>query len=109
VTGNQDFSPYRSLILLERSEASITISNGSIHGPGQNRRICVGEKKKLNIGLDFTFQTKDNGSLEYYIRKVKGLLWEFRYLPTYLILSFTNVGTISNRGVELVKLATHEA
>ena len=61
VTGNQDFSPYRSLILLEQV-----------------------------------------GSL-YYIRKSEDLLWEFQVsVPPYLYpYLFTNVGTISNRGVEL--------
>ena len=62
------------------------------------------KKNELNIGLDFTVANKRlSGSLEYYIRKSEDLLWEFQVsVPPYLYpYLFTNVGTISNRGVEL--------
>ena len=107
VTGNQDFSPYRSLILLEQV-GSLYYNQQWInsYGPGQNPNpdLRWEKKKELNIGLDFTISNKKiNGSLEYYIRKSEDLLWEFQVsVPPYLYpYLFTNVGTISNRGVEL--------
>ncbi len=107
VTGNQDFSPYRSLILLEQV-GSLYYNQQWInsYGPGQNPNpdLRWEKKKELNIGLDFTISNKKlSGSLEYYIRKSEDLLWEFQVsVPPYLYpYLFTNVGTISNRGVEL--------
>lgn len=107
VTGNQSFSPYRSLILLERV-GSLYYNQEWInsYGPGQNPNPDLKWEKKneLNIGIDFTLANKKlNGSLEYYIRKSEDLLWEFQVsVPPYLYpYLFTNVGTISNRGVEL--------
>lgn len=107
VTGNQDFSPYRSLILLEQV-GSLYYNQEWInsYGPGQNPNpeLRWEKKNEVNIGLDFTISNrKINGSLEYYIRKSEDLLWEFQVsVPPYLYpYLFTNVGTISNRGVEL--------
>ncbi|MDQ3015405.1 MAG: SusC/RagA family TonB-linked outer membrane protein [Bacteroidota bacterium] len=107
VTGNQDFSPYRSLILLEQV-GSLYYNQEWInsYGPGQNPNpdLRWEKKKELNIGLDFTISNKKiSGSLEYYIRKSEDLLWEFQVsVPPYLYpFLFTNVGTISNKGVEL--------
>ncbi len=107
VTGNQDFSPYRSLILLERV-GSLYYNQEWInsYGPGQNPNpdLRWEKKKELNIGIDFLIANKKlNGSLEFYVRKSEDLLWEFQVsVPPYLYpFLFTNVGTISNRGVEL--------
>jgi TonB-dependent starch-binding outer membrane protein SusC len=106
-TGNQDFSSYQSLILLERV-GSLYYNQEWInsYGPGQNPNpdLRWEKKKELNIGLDFTMSNhKINGSLEFYVRKSEDLLWEFQVsVPPYLYpFLFTNVGTISNRGVEL--------
>lgn len=107
VTGNQDFSPYRSLILLERV-GSLFYNQEWInsYGPGQNPNpdLRWEKKKELNIGVDFSvLSNRLSGSLEYYIRKTTDLLWEFQVsVPPYLYPTlFTNIGTISNRGVEL--------
>ncbi|MDZ4747846.1 MAG: SusC/RagA family TonB-linked outer membrane protein [Saprospiraceae bacterium] len=107
VTGNQDFSPYRSQILFEQV-GSLYYNQEWInsYGPGQNPNpdLRWEKKKELNIGLDFTIANKKlSGSLEYYLRKSEDLLWEFQVsVPPYLYpYLFTNVGTISNRGVEL--------
>lgn len=107
VTGNQDFAPYRSLILLERV-GSLFYNQEWInsYGPGQNPNpdLRWEKKKELNIGVDFSvLSSRLSGSLEYYIRKTTDLLWEFQVsVPPYLYpYLFTNVGTISNRGIEL--------
>lgn len=107
VTGNQDFSPYKSLILLERV-GSLFYNQQWInsYGPGQNPNpdLRWEKKKEWNIGVDFTVLNKRlSGSIEYYERKTEDLLWEFQVsVPPYLYPTlFTNVGTISNRGIEL--------
>lgn len=107
VTGNQDFRPYQSLILLERV-GSLYYNQEWInsYGPGQNPNpnLKWEKKKELNIGTDFSiFHNRLSGSIEYYIRKTEDLLWQFQVsVPPYLYpFLFTNVGTISNQGVEL--------
>ncbi len=107
VTGNQDFGPYRSLILLERV-GSLYYNQQWInsYGPGQNPNPDLRWEKKneLNVGVDFSVLNKRlSGSVEYYVRKTTDLLWEFQVpVPPYLYpVLFTNVGTISNRGIEL--------
>ncbi len=106
-TGNQDFSPYRSLILLEQV-GSLFYNQEWInsYGPGQNPNpdLRWEKKKELNIGVDFTVLNKRlSGSIEYYERKTEDVLWEFQVpVPPYLYPTlFTNVGTISNRGLEI--------
>ncbi len=112
VTGNQDFSPYRSQLLLERV-GSLYYNQQWInsYGPGQNPNpdLKWETKNELNIGLDFSVLNKRlNGSIEYYVRKTEDLLWEFQVsVPPYLYPTlFTNVGTISNRGIELTLNST---
>lgn len=107
VTGNQDFAPYQSQILL--SKVGNFYSNGqwiASYGPSQNANpdLRWERKHELNIGTDFAFlNSRLSGSLEYYIRKTEDLLWEFQVsVPPYLTNTlFANVGVISNRGIEL--------
>lgn len=112
VTGNQDFGPYRSLILLERV-GSLYYNQEWInsYGPAQNPNpdLRWEKKKELNVGTDFAiFNKRLSGSIEYYKRKTEDLLWEFDVsVPPYLYRTlFTNVGTISNQGIELTLNST---
>lgn len=107
VTGNQDFSPYKSQILLARS-GSLYYNEQWINAfePAQNPNpdLRWEKKKELNIGTDFAFfGSKLRGSLEYYFRRTEDLLWTFQVsTPPYLYKElFANVGTISNQGIEL--------
>jgi TonB-linked SusC/RagA family outer membrane protein len=107
VTGNQDFAPYQSLILLNRV-GSLFYNQQWInsYGPGQNPNpdLRWEKKKEYNLGLDFSFlDQRLSGSLEYYKRKTEDLLWNFEVpVPPYLFNElFTNVGTISNEGFEV--------
>ncbi|WP_225035273.1 SusC/RagA family TonB-linked outer membrane protein [Winogradskyella sp. SM1960] len=107
VTGNQDFSPYQSLILLNRV-GSLFYNQDWInsYGPGQNPNpdLRWEKKKEYNVGIDFSmFNQRFSGSLEYYKRKTEDLLWNFEVpVPPYLFNQlFTNVGTISNTGFEV--------
>lgn len=107
VTGNQDFAPYQSLILLERV-GSLFYNQEWInsYGPGQNPNpdLRWEKKKELNVGVDFSvFNRRLRGSIEFYERKSEDLLWEFDVsVPPYLYKKlFTNVGTVSNAGIEI--------
>jgi TonB-dependent starch-binding outer membrane protein SusC len=107
VTGNQDFAPYQSLILLERV-GSLYYNQEWInsYGPGQNPNpnLRWEKKKEFNVGVDFAvLQQRLRGSIEFYERKSEDLLWLFKVpVPPYLYRElFTNVGTISNRGIEI--------
>lgn len=112
ITGNQDFSPYQSEILF--AKIGNFYYNGqwiSTYGPDQNANpnLRWEKKQELNIGADFSlFSNRLSGSLDYYVRKTVDLLWEFQVnVPPYLVNTlFTNVGTISNRGIELTLNAT---
>lgn len=107
VTGNQDFGAYQSLILLQKV-GSLFYNQQWInsYGPGQNPNpdLRWEKKKEYNVGLDFSFLNQRlSGSIEYYERKTEDLLWNFQVpVPPYLFNElFTNVGTISNKGVEI--------
>lgn len=107
VTGNQDFNPYQSQILLDRV-GSIFYNQEWInsYGPSQNPNpdLRWEKKKEYNFGLDFSlFDQRLSGSIEYYERQTEDVLFNFDVpVPPYLFNElFTNVGTISNRGLEL--------
>lgn len=107
VTGNQDFGAYQSLILLKRV-GSLYYNQKWInsYGPGQNPNpdLRWEKKKEYNLGIDFSFfNQRFGGSIEFYKRKTEDLLWNFEVpVPPYLFNElFTNVGTISNSGVEV--------
>ncbi|MFH6956494.1 SusC/RagA family TonB-linked outer membrane protein [Flavobacterium aquidurense] len=107
VTGNQDFDPYQSLILLQRV-GSLFYNQQWInsYGPGQNPNpdLRWEKKKEYNIGVDFSILNQRlSGSIEYYQRKTEDLLWKFQVpVPPYLFNElFTNIGTISNKGIEV--------
>lgn len=107
VTGNQDFAPYQSLILLERV-GSLFYNQEWInsYGPAQNPNpdLRWEKKKEFNFGIDFSvLRQRLKGSIEVYERKSEDLLWTFDVpVPPYLYKTlFTNVGTISNTGIEI--------
>lgn len=107
VTGNQDFPSYKSLILMGR--AGRFFYNGEwinsyqpVSNPNPNLRWE--RKKEFNAGFDFSMlQNRIAGSLDYYYRMSEDLLYTYDVaVPPYLYNQlFTNVGTISNTGVEL--------
>ncbi len=107
VTGNQDFSPYRSQILFGR--AGRFYYNGEWINTYQpvtnpNPDLRWEKKEEINIGLDFSIlKRRLSGSLDIYSRTSKDLLFSYNVsVPPYLYDQlFTNVGDINNRGVEL--------
>ncbi|MGX5817765.1 SusC/RagA family TonB-linked outer membrane protein [Chitinophaga lutea] len=108
VTGNQGFPNYQSLILLGTGGAYL--QNGSwfeTYGPSRNPNpdLRWEKKKEINIGVDFALlRNRLTGSFDIYQRKTEDLLANYdTQLPPFVTSSiFTNVGSISNKGFEIV-------
>jgi TonB-linked SusC/RagA family outer membrane protein len=107
ITGNQDFSPYKSLILLNR-EGRFFYNNSWInaYGPASNNNpnLQWEEKVEFNAGVDFSLLNgKISGALDYYIRDGRKLLYEYTVsAPPYLSTSlWANAASIRNSGIEL--------
>ncbi len=120
VTGNQDFSDYKSLSLMGR--AGKFFYNGEwintyqpVSNPNPNLRWE--KKQEMNAGLDFGFLNgRITGAIDYYYRWSTDLLYTYSVaVPPYLTNElYTNVGTVSNQGLEmmitaiLVKMSSFE-
>ena len=107
MTGNQDFSNYKSLLLM--SPSGHYYSNGrwiNSYAPSSNANpdLRWERKSEVNAGLDFSFlDGRLSGSIDYYYRYTSDLLYDYNVpVPPYDYKTlFTNVGAISNQGVEL--------
>ncbi len=112
VTGNQGIPNYQSLVTL--GTGGFYLQNGlwlQTLGPARNPNpdLRWEKKKELNIGIDFgLFQNRITGSLDIYNRTTEDLLYNYnaQQPPFTLSTLFTNVGSISNNGVELQLSAT---
>ncbi|WP_295121928.1 SusC/RagA family TonB-linked outer membrane protein [uncultured Chitinophaga sp.] len=113
VTGRQDgVANYGSLITL--STGGQYLQDGTwtqTYGPSVNPNpdLKWEQKKEWNLGIDYGFlNNRITGSLDLYNRKTVDLLAQYRaQQPPYIHDQlFTNVGAISNRGIELVVSAT---
>ncbi len=106
-TGNQDFGNYLSLDTY--SGYGYYQYNGNsyqVWGPSQNTNYNLRWEKALNFnaGVDFEiFNSRINGSLNYYVRTNKDLLGSYNVPnpPNIQGSTFANVGTMRNTGVEL--------
>lgn len=111
MTGNQDFSNYKSLFLVRTS--------GNFYYDGQwstayapasnaNPNLAWEKKSEFNVGFDATILKKVNVTLDYYYRLTSNLLYNYTVpVPPYNYGTlFTNVGAISNSGIELTVDAT---
>jgi len=109
VTGNQDFAPYKSLLLMQRGLNSSFFYNGqwiNTYRPKTNPNpdLRWEKKQEFNAGLDFgILNNKITGAVDYYYRWSTDLLYTY-IVPTggqYVVNNlFTNVGTVSNQGLE---------
>lgn len=112
VTGNQDFANYKSLMLM--SSGTSFYYNGewiNSYAPASNANPNLGweRKNEFNVGLDFSFlDGRVGGTLDYYYRLTTDLLYTYKVpVPPYDYDElFTNVGSISNTGLELTLYAT---
>lgn len=108
VTGNQDIGNYRSLILM--GKAGKFYYNGewiNTYQPVSNPNpdLKWENKHEVNVGVDFSFlDNRLGGAIDLYYRTSTDLLYTYNVpVPPYLYEEyFTNIGTISNRGIELM-------
>ncbi len=109
ISGNQDgIDPYKSLQLYGTSGQYY--DNGKWYRAYQisqnaNPDLKWEETSMFNVGLDFSFgNSRVNGTIEYYDKRTKDLLYTYQVpVPPYLYPDMlANVGSMSNKGVELV-------
>lgn len=108
VTGVEPSSPYLSQMIYKYSNPVSmdgkyiwTISPSAVANPD----LKWEEKHEGNIGLDFSiFSSRFSGSIDFYMRNTKDLLYSYSVpMPPNLASTiYANVGSISNRGVELM-------
>ncbi|WP_243751557.1 SusC/RagA family TonB-linked outer membrane protein [Niastella caeni] len=107
VTGNQGIPNYQSLVTL--STGGNYIQNGvwmQTFGPSRNPNpdLRWEKKKELNVGIDFALlNNRLGGAIDLYSRKTEDLLYSYNApQPPYILTTlYTNVGSISNKGIEL--------
>lgn len=108
VTGNQGIPNYQSLITL--STGGVYPQNNvyyQTYGPARNPNpdLKWEKKQEWNLGFDFAFyKSRLSGSLDLYNRETVDLLNNYTaQQPPYVRSTiYTNVGSIRNRGVELM-------
>jgi TonB-linked SusC/RagA family outer membrane protein len=108
VTGNQSIPDYRYMsTLAANSIYPIDGSNWvSAYRPSRNPNpdLKWEKKEELNVGVDFSlFSNRLNGTIDVYNRLTKDLLYTYNtQLPPYVLSDiYTNVGEISNKGIEI--------
>ena len=107
VTGNQDFGNYKSMMLM--SSGTNFFYDGKwvkSYAPASNANpdLAWERKNEFNVGLDFSvLDGRISGTLDYYYRLTTNLLYNYTVpVPPYDYKTlFTNVGSISNNGIEL--------
>ena len=113
VTGNQGIPNYQSIVTLgtggkypvfldNSDRATYYQTYGPVRNP--NPDLKWETKNEYNLGIDFGFwNNKLNGSLDLYNRKTEDLLLSYGVpQPPYVQGSiYTNVGSITNKGIEL--------
>mgnify|MGYP002624426028 CR=1 FL=1 len=106
VTGREPSSPYQSLATYSpRYQYFIDGEWVTGYAPSNNANPLLSWEKSVsyNIGVDFDLWHRLRGSIEYYIRSSPDLLYNYTApQPPYVYQSvLVNVGTTTNRGVEI--------
>ncbi|GGW33073.1 SusC/RagA family TonB-linked outer membrane protein [Arenibacter certesii] len=108
VTGNQGIPNYQSIVSLGTGgvypqDGVYYQTYGAARNP--NPDLKWEEKKEFNLGLDFAFlNNRLSGSVDVYQRKTTDLLYEYtaQQPPFLRDKLYTNVGTLTNKGVEFL-------
>ncbi|WP_236059886.1 SusC/RagA family TonB-linked outer membrane protein [Chitinophaga rhizophila] len=108
VTGTQPTDLFLGVAIL--SYGSYVYSNGvwiQTLGPSQNPNADLRweEKHESNFGLDFSmFQGRVSGTVDYYIRRINGLLYDYQVPspPNLYPSTRANVGKMENKGLEVL-------
>lgn len=113
VTGRSGFDPYKSLATYGSNSthkgSSYYLMDGNWvggFGPTKNPNPELGWERSVdfNVGVDFGFfNNRLRGSIEYFDRQSRDLLYTYTAPQPPMIYStiLVNVGTTTNRGVEL--------
>ncbi len=108
VTGRSDFDAYKSLATYGSYYNSSYLMDGNwVTGfaPSVNTNSKLGWEKSVsvNIGVDFALFNRLRGSVEYFDRQSRDLLYNYTApQPPYIYSSIlVNVGTTVNRGLEI--------
>lgn len=110
VTGTIAGSPYNSQISYRYLREQGAYINGKwvpglVPARNFNPDLRWERKEEFNVGMDFSIaKNRIYGSLDYYTRKVKDLLYYFEVpVPPYLVSNMMiNAGEMSNSGFEAV-------
>ncbi|GAO42125.1 SusC/RagA family TonB-linked outer membrane protein [Flavihumibacter petaseus] len=110
VTGTVPTDPYLSLISLNYDNTSRFLYNGTwiqpispVRNPNPNLRWE--KKQEFNVGLDYGFfGNRLNGSIDFYQRDTKDMLYDFPVPVPPNLNGFTlaNAGSMRNRGLEIL-------
>ena len=107
MTGNQDFSNYQSIMRV-KPEGYFYYNgqwtNSYVPSSNANPDLQWEKKSEYNVGLDFGFLGgRIFGNIDYYYRYTSNLLYNYDVpVPPYdYDTLFTNVGEISNSGIEI--------
>ena len=107
MTGNQDFSNYQSIMRV-KPEGFFYYNgqwtNSYVPSSNANPDLQWEKKSEYNVGLDFGFLGgRIFGNIDYYYRHTSNLLYYYDVpVPPYdYDTLFTNVGKISNSGIEV--------
>lgn len=107
MTGNQDFANYKSILRVEPVGYFYydgKWSNSYAPSSNANPDLQWEKKSEWNVGLDFSFLNgRAGGTIDYYYRLTSNLLYNYKVpVPPYDYEKyFTNVGAISNTGLEI--------
>lgn len=107
MTGNQDFSNYQSIMRVKPEGYFYyngAWTNSYVPSSNANPDLQWEKKSEYNVGLDFGFLGgRIYGNIDYYYRYTSNLLYYYDVpVPPYDYDSlFTNVGEISNSGIEI--------
>ncbi len=106
MTGRSDFDAYKALATYSTGGQYLIDGNWMTgYRPSNNANPNLGWEKlsSINVGVDFMFFNRLNGSIEYFDRRSNDLLYNYRApQPPYVYPSIlVNVGTTKNTGVEL--------
>jgi hypothetical protein len=108
VTGNPPKDSFLGVATL--SYADYFLVNGSwirslVPSQNPNPNLRWEEKKEFNFGLDYSFKNdRIYGSIDYYIRRIDGLLYDYQVPspPNIYTSTRANVGVMENKGLEVM-------
>lgn len=108
VTGSQPRDPFLGVSMLGYDKYAYV--NGQwvqtiVPTSNPNQTLRWEEKKETNIGLDWTaLKGRLSGTIDYYDRKVDGLLYDYKVAtpPNFVSTTKSNGATLRNKGLEIL-------